>query len=77
MTVNCSLEDVRRADLPDLPPERPRPFRTKLQMAAEQLDRAESWLAGRFSQLWVVADGGYAKRPSLKAVYYQTSGGPP
>ena len=57
---------VRRADLAKLPPERPREFRTKLQMAVAQLDWAESWLAGRFEQLWVVADGGYAKRAFLK-----------
>ena len=57
---------VRKADLPDLPPERPRPFRTKLEMAVAQLDWAESWVGHRFDQLWVVADGGYAKRPFLK-----------
>jgi DDE superfamily endonuclease len=57
---------VRQADLPKLPPERPRPFRTKLEMAVDQLDWAESWVGQRFEQLWVVADGGYAKRPFLK-----------
>jgi hypothetical protein len=57
---------VRKADLPDLPPERPRPFRTKLEMAVDQLDWAESWVGQHFEQLWVVADGGYAKRPFLK-----------
>jgi hypothetical protein len=57
---------VREADLPKLPPERPREFRTKLQMAVEQLDWAGKWLGDRFEQLWVVADGGYAKRHFLK-----------
>ena len=57
---------VRKADLPRLPPERPRPFRTKLEMAVAQLDWAQSWVGHRFEQLWVVADGGYAKRPFLK-----------
>jgi hypothetical protein len=57
---------VRKADLPKLPPERPREFRTKLEMAVAQLDWAESWVGHRFEQLWVVADGGYAKRPFLK-----------
>src|SRR5215213_2426952 len=57
---------VRKADLPKLPPERPRDFRTKLEMAVAQLDWAESWVGHRFEQLWVVADGGYAKRPFLK-----------
>jgi len=57
---------VRKTDLPKLPPERPREFRTKLEMAVAQLDWAESWVGHRFEQLWVVADGGYAKRPFLK-----------
>lgn len=57
---------VREADLPKLPPERPRDFRTKLEMAVAQLEWAQSWVGHRFEQLWVVTDGGYAKRPSLK-----------
>jgi DDE superfamily endonuclease len=57
---------VRKADLPKLPPERPRDFRTKLEMAVAQLDWAGSWVGHRFEQLWVVADGGYAKKPFLK-----------
>jgi hypothetical protein len=57
---------VRQADLPKLPPERPRAFRTKLEMAVEQLDWARGWVGRRFGQLWAVADGGYAKRPFLK-----------
>jgi hypothetical protein len=57
---------VRKDDLPKLPPERPRPFRTKLEMAVEQLGWARSWAGHRFEQLWVVADGGYAKKPFLK-----------
>jgi hypothetical protein len=56
---------VRKADLPKLPPERPRDFRTKLEMAVAQLDWAESWVGHRFEQLWVVVDGGYAKKPFL------------
>jgi hypothetical protein len=57
---------VRKDDLPELPPERPREFRTKLEMAVAQLGWAASWVGHRFEQLWVVADGGYAKRPFLK-----------
>jgi DDE superfamily endonuclease len=57
---------VRKDDLPKLPPERPRDFRTKLEMAVAQLDWAESWVGHRYEQLWVVADGGYAKKPFLK-----------
>jgi hypothetical protein len=58
---------VRRKDIQQLPPERARPFRTKLQMAAAQLAWLASWFGHRFEQRWVVADGGYAKRPFLKA----------
>jgi hypothetical protein len=57
---------VRKADLPKLPPERPREFRTKLEMAAAQLDWAQSWIGHQFEQLWVVVDGGYAKKAFLK-----------
>ncbi len=56
---------VRKADLEKLPPERARPFRTKLEMAVEQL----GWLAahaGCYRERWVVADGAYAKRPFLR-----------
>ncbi len=57
---------VRRADLSDLPPERPRVFRTKLEMAVEQLVWLKPWVENDFEQLWVVVDGGYAKRPFLR-----------
>jgi hypothetical protein len=57
---------VREADLPKLPPERPRDFRTKLEMAVEQLVWLKPWVQGDFEQLWVVVDGGYAKRPFLR-----------
>jgi len=57
---------VREKDLPELPPERPREFRTKLEMAVDQLDWAKDWVCHGFEQLWVVADGAYAKRPFLK-----------
>jgi DDE superfamily endonuclease len=57
---------VRRVDLPDLPPERPRDFRTKLEMAVDQLLWIEPWVQDDFERLWVVVDGGYAKRPFLQ-----------
>lgn len=57
---------VREADLPKLPPERPRDFRTKLEMAVDQLVWLKPWVQGDFEQLWVVVDGGYAKRPFLR-----------
>jgi DDE superfamily endonuclease len=57
---------VRRADLDKLPPDRPRPFRTKLELAAEQLRWLKPWVDSRFQQRWVVVDGGYAKKPFLR-----------
>jgi len=57
---------VRKADLPKLPPERPREFRTKLEMAVEQLGWAACRVGHRFEERWAVVDGGYAKRPFLK-----------
>lgn len=43
-------------------------FRTKLAMAAELVAWVADWLRFAGKQLWVVADGAYAKRPFLKAV---------
>jgi hypothetical protein len=57
---------VRSVDLEKLPPERPRQFRTKLEMAAQQLRWALPWVKDRFEQRWVVIDGGYAKKPFLR-----------
>jgi hypothetical protein len=57
---------VRQIDLAKLPPERPRPFRTKLEMAVEQLVWLAPWVKHDFEQLWVVVDGGYAKKPFLQ-----------
>jgi hypothetical protein len=61
---------IRDRDLPKIPAERRPDFRTKLQLAAEEL----VWLRqrlGPFRVLSVVADGGYAKRPFLKAAHAQ------
>jgi hypothetical protein len=41
-------------------------FRTKLELAAELLEWAASWLKCLGKTVWVVADGAYAKRPFLK-----------
>jgi len=57
---------VREIDLPKLPPERPRAFRTKLEMAVEQLVWLKPWVGNDFGELWVVVDGGYAKKPFLR-----------
>jgi SRSO17 transposase len=57
---------VRKSDLPKLPPERPREFLTKLEMAVAQLSWLKTWAGHGFEQLWVVADGAYAKKPFLR-----------
>jgi hypothetical protein len=57
---------VRKADVAKLPPERPRPFRTKLELAAGQLSWLRPWVERRFAERWVVTDGGYAKKPFLR-----------
>jgi len=58
---------VRRKDLAKIPPERQWAFRTKIEQAVDQLDWAKSWLGHRGKPIWVVVDGGYAKRAVLKA----------
>jgi DDE superfamily endonuclease len=57
---------VRAADLDKLPPNRRRPFHTKLDLAAQQLRWALPWVKHPFAERWVVVDGGYAKRPFLR-----------
>jgi hypothetical protein len=57
---------IRRIDIDKLSPDRPRPFRTKLEQAAGQLRWLLPWVRGRFEELWVVIDGGFAKKPFLK-----------
>jgi hypothetical protein len=57
---------IRRIDIDRLPPDRPRPFRTKLQQAAGLLRWLSPWVASHFEELWVVIDGGFAKKPFLK-----------
>jgi SRSO17 transposase len=56
---------IRKVDVEQLPPERPRTFRTKLEMAVEQLRWLKPLVKGCFEELWVAADGGYAKRVFL------------
>lgn len=57
---------IRAADLDKLPPDRRRPFRTKLAMAAEQLRWLKPWVDSCFAERWAVVDGAYAKRPFLR-----------
>jgi hypothetical protein len=56
---------IRACDIGKLPPERKRPFKTKLQLAVEQLCWLLPWVNGDFEEYWVAADGAYAKRPFL------------
>jgi hypothetical protein len=58
---------VRAKDLPAIPAWSRPPFRTKLQIAAEQLHWLEIWAKRHFVEAWVVIDGGYSKRPLLRA----------
>jgi DDE superfamily endonuclease len=56
---------VRASDVPKLPPERRPPFRTKLELAVEQLQRLTPWVFG-YEECWVAIDGGYSKKPFLR-----------
>jgi hypothetical protein len=57
---------IRQTDLDQLPPDRRRPFHTKLELAAAQLAWAKAWIGRHFAEHWVVVDGAYAKRPLLR-----------
>lgn len=56
---------IRACDIDKLPPERRRPFKTKLELALEQLCWLSPWVEHDFDERWVAADGAYAKRPFL------------
>jgi hypothetical protein len=56
---------IRACDIAKLPPERKRPFKTKLQLAVQQLCWLKPWVQGDFDECWVAADGAYAKRTFL------------
>jgi hypothetical protein len=58
---------VRRKNLDALPADQRPPFRSKLQLAAEQLHWLKTWSGRQFSSLWAVSDGAYAQRPYLRA----------
>jgi DDE superfamily endonuclease len=57
---------VREKDLERVPPDRRPAFRTKLQLGAELLRWLKGWLGHRPGPLWLVVDGGYAKKPFLR-----------
>jgi hypothetical protein len=57
---------IRAVDVERLPPERPRPFQTKLELAVAQLRWLKPWVEKQFEEFWAVVDGGYAKKPFLR-----------
>jgi len=57
---------VRHKDIAQLDKDRQVPFRTKLELAAEQLHWACLWRGSRYQEVWAVVDGGYSKRPFLR-----------
>jgi len=57
---------VRKKDIPSLPVGAGITFATKLEMAAEAVTWLRTRLPGDAVSAWVVVDGGYAKRESLK-----------
>jgi hypothetical protein len=57
---------IRQADVERVPAERRPPFRTKLQLAAEQLRWLRLQVGEHYAERWAVVDGAYAKRPFLR-----------
>jgi DDE superfamily endonuclease len=58
---------VRQKDIEHMPADHRVPFATKLEQAAEQLHWLNMRVNNRFTSLWAVVDGAYAKRPFLRA----------
>ena len=61
---------VRAKDIAKIPPEREWKFRTKIEMAVEQLNWVGTWLGGKPGKpksIWAVVDGAYAKRTVIEA----------
>jgi hypothetical protein len=58
---------IRQVDRDKLLADRRPPFRTKLELAAEQLHWLKPWVDSHFEERWVVVDGGYSKKPFLKS----------
>jgi hypothetical protein len=59
---------VRAKDVPKLAKAYPWEFRTKLELAVALVHWLKAWLGHVGKALWLVADGGYAKRPFLRPV---------
>jgi hypothetical protein len=62
---------IRAKDLPKLPRWSRPPFRTKLELGASLIAWAAQALDHLGKSLWVVVDGGFAKRPFLKVCLAQ------
>src|SRR6266404_4672153 len=58
---------VRQKDVARLPKEYGWVFRTKLTLAVELLRHVLSWVHGLGKAVWIVVDGGYAKKEFLRA----------
>ena len=58
---------VRQKDIAQIPSERQWEFRTKIEQAVDPLKWVKSWLGHREKPIWVVVDGGDAKRAVLQA----------
>jgi hypothetical protein len=65
---------IRQKDIARMPPDHRVPFCTKLDQAAEQLHWLKKRVNARFTSIWVVVDGGYAKRPVLRAARQEAIG---
>jgi hypothetical protein len=58
---------LRAQDIARLDPDHQVPFRTKLELAASLLHWVCTWRGHRYEEVWTVVDGGYSKRPFLRA----------
>lgn len=59
---------VRAATIATMEADRRVPFRTKLAMAAQEVHWLCVWAPRDCAEVWIAVDGGYAKRPFLRAV---------
>lgn len=57
---------VRDQDIAKLDKDHQIPFRTKLELAAEELHWLAVWRRRFYREVWLVVDGGYSKRPLLR-----------
>ncbi len=62
----CNRLYIRNKDVAKLDADRRPPFRTKLELAAEELHWITVWRGYRYEEVWAVVDGGFSKRPFLR-----------